>query len=165
MRPLNLLGQRFGRLVAYGKAKDSKGWLTWQCQCDCGNVSLVKSGNLVNNTRSCGCLKKETDRDNLPLIKHGEASGRSREYECWLSIRSRCYNQKSKDYARYGGRGIRVCSRWQTFELFLGDMGRKPSPIHSIDRKDNDGNYEPGNCWWATPKQQANNRKRKLVTL
>jgi hypothetical protein len=85
------------------------------------------------------------------------------EYESWRAMKKRCYYPKHQNYARYGGRGIRVCDRWlHDFPTFLEDMGNKPSSIHTLDRKDNDGNYEPDNCKWATPKEQQNNRRNNI---
>lgn len=98
--------------------------------------------------------------------RHGDAqkSGRASEYLSWRELRTRCRNPHNHAYARYGGRGIRVCDRWMVYENFLADMGRKPSPRHSIDRIDNDGNYEPGNCRWATSSQQNLNRSSSAYT-
>jgi len=102
------------------------------------------------------------------LWKHGGKNGFPREYEIWLQMRYRCYKPQNKDYHRYGGRGITVCDRWRfDFGAFLADMGARPTRKHSIDRIDNDGNYEPSNCRWATPQQQADNtpKKGRFLTL
>lgn len=100
-------------------------------------------------------------------VKHGESScGKvTKEYGAWRKMRGRCYNPNDPKFSRYGGRGIRVCDRWLKFANFLCDMGRAPSAKYSINRKDNDGNYEPRNCEWSTDKQQSNNRStNKVVT-
>ncbi len=159
--PSDLTGQRFGRLVVKFKdAKDKRSM--WFCECDCGGSLYVRAGDLRSGrTKGCGCLRRERALAGDCARKHGEgAKGKtSAEYEVWKGMNARCYYRKHTGFARYGGRGIQVCSRWrESFQAFLLDMGRRPSPKHSIDRINNDLHYAQHNCRWATREEQARDR-------
>lgn len=161
---VDILGQTFGRLTTIKRLENhhkSKKAM-WLCVCTCGNESQVKSDQLrTGKTQSCGCLQR--DRTGDAARTHG-GSGTS-EHRIWKLMRDRCKNVKSPSYPYYGGRGILVCDRWGDFKNFLEDVGPRPSAKHSIDRINNDGNYEPSNCRWATRKQQMRNtRANAMIT-
>ena len=159
----DLSGHKFGRLTVIGLSHKDKHYITyWLCRCDCGQSRVLGYGTLtIGTTKSCGCYSKDSLRKRM--TKHGKRW--SREYESWRRMIQRCTNKKTPGYKHYGGRGIKVCDKWKkSFINFFNDMGDRPENT-SIDRINNDGNYEPDNCRWATASEQSLNRRPRISCL
>jgi hypothetical protein len=182
MTRLDHTGKKYGRLTGIRFVRNSKnGRGIWLWQCDCGNRLWTKAENVTcGDTKSCGCWKKEVARENYRQmgLKYGRENGRRNNikhghnrnskpspiYKSWQAMLARCRNPNHVAYSRYGGRGITVCERWLTFENFYADMGERPVG-KTLDRIDNDGNYEPGNCQWSTAKEQNNNQRTRKTKI
>jgi hypothetical protein len=189
MKFVDLTGEKIGRLKVVRRVQTKRvngvAPTKWECLCDCGNTCIVRAISLriaqgaiqgtSAGTSSCGCLRVELGKKlGLTSRTHGQCrpGKETAEYRTWSSMISRCSNPNDLCWPDYGMRGIIVCERWKTFENFFADMGKRPKgtseggrSLYSLDRIDNDGNYEPGNCRWATSKEQNRNRRANVMLV
>lgn len=162
---IDMRGKSYGRLHVLKEAGRQGSFVTWKCKCDCGSEVIVSGNHLRSgHTKSCGCLAKELKSKralgkNHPNYKHGGAG--TPEYITWWGMMARCYRPDSSSYKYYGAKGIIVCERWHCFEHFLKDMGRRPEGL-TLDRENQNGDYEPSNCRWSTLETQSGNRSSTI---
>lgn len=161
-----IIGQTFGRLLVIGPSskRNKSGSTFWQCQCDCGEITDVSKQSLKSgHTQSCGCLRLERCRAKITKHGHNGAKGRSPEYCAWHNAKRRCLLPQHPEYKNYGERGITMCFDWvNNFSSFIAHIGPRPSNKHTLDRIDNDGNYEPGNVRWVLRAAQLRNRRNNV---
>lgn len=158
----NIEGMQFDRLKAISIHHINEGGCYWNCECKCGNTTIVRASSLLlGDTKSCGCLREET------LLHETHGMTNTRLYRIWNGMKDRCRNKNAPEYNNYGGRGIRVCQEWldDFMNFYNWAMSNGYADDLTIDRKDNNGNYEPSNCRWATQKEQANNTRKNLYVL
>ena len=157
-------GTRFGSLVVLERVRGWRNEFRHKCLCDCGNHTLVPVAYLTSGRahRCRDCGRKSGAKS---IVTHGEGAKRNQtpEYKTWAGMKRRCEIPSDIGYHRYGGRGIKVCERWQDYSNFLADMGRKPTPKHTIEREDGNGAYEPRNCSWADRTAQARNTRSNRI--
>lgn len=160
MRLIDLTGQKFNKLTVIERVENRGEKVAWLCRCDCGNLTIATSSDLKrNNTKSCGCLNLKPSN-----LRHGRCG--EFIYQTYCNMRTRCNNKNNKSYKNYGGRGIKVCDEWNgNFKEFYDHVSQLPhfaEPGYTLDRINNNGNYEPGNVRWATAKEQVHNRRKPI---
>jgi hypothetical protein len=170
MRAIDLAGQTFGLWKVVSREPNEAGHSRWLCVCECGNTGVVYGSSLqAGKSKCCGCKRSSNRgpyrarRDGATRgLTHGHAREKAKTptYYSWRAMFARCTNPNHKKYDNYGGRGIKICDRWKEFTNFLNDLGERP-PGTTLDRIDSNGNYEPGNCRWATQEQQVANRRKR----
>lgn len=161
---INMTGQKFNHLTVLSRnGVQGKGQAAWLCRCDCGNEATIRGDQIRSgHTKSCGCQRMVIVK--AAITTHGRA--RTRVHTIWIQMRGRCQNPNNSAFSYYGGRGIQVCERWESFENFLSDMGEPPTTGHSIDRIDANSNYSPQNCRWSTDTEQSwNKRSTRFVDI
>lgn len=160
----DMLGHRIGSWTVMSEAGVKNGSYFWECVCDCGTISILNGCNLRRgSSKSCGCKKAELM--SKKSTTHGDTRGgvNTKEFRAWMAIINRCTKPTDNAYHHYGGRGITVCYTWlNSYESFLSDIGRAPTPKHSVERKDNNKGYDKDNCVWATHKEQCRNRRSNV---
>src|SRR3990167_252025 len=156
-----LEGLQYGRLKIVKYLGDKK----YECLCQCGTTSYASSSNIRRgNTSSCGCYRKEVAAETTKVRSTTHGKSKTPEYRSWRNMQRRCYDKNCSQYVNYGGRGIKVCDKWfKNFPAFLENVGLRPSAKHSLDRINNDGNYEPNNVRWTSSSEQAKNRREFIL--
>lgn len=154
--------KKFSQLTVIERVENAgSGKTRWRCQCDCGSQVIVLGQDLRrNHTTSCGCRKRQATKHG-----HGRRSGRTPEYIAWQGMIDRTTNVNRNTFQHYGGRGINVCDEWKEFSKFFADMGNRPSPLHELDRHNNQLGYFKGNCRWATRVEQMQNTRRNSLVI